>query len=44
MSGVKTAVLEPPPPDRAHRVDLVKRRNISSLPDFARRPTGSRRR
>ena len=44
MSGVKTAVLEPPPPDRAHRVDLVKRRNISSLPDFARRPAGSRRR
>jgi aconitate hydratase len=33
-SSVNTAMLEPPPPERADRPELVKGPNISSLPDF----------
>ncbi|WP_053207639.1 aconitate hydratase [Jiangella muralis] len=33
-SSVNTAMLEPPPPKQADRVELVRGPNISSLPDF----------
>lgn len=38
VSSVNTAMLEPPPPQQAERLALVKGTNISALPDFAPLP------